>query len=130
MTALEEEIKEAARELIRLSDERWGNLGRDSNWDQIVGYLVREFDELCPPDADPIRARYKQKAKISAGLRREVYERDAYRCVTCGGHTDLSLDHIIPESKGGPTTSENLQTMCRPCNSAKGVTMPGHAGTS
>ncbi len=44
-----------------------------------------------------------------------------YRCVSCGGFKDLTCDHIHPESKGGPTTLDNLQTMCRPCNSKKGV---------
>ena len=33
---------------------------------------------------------------------------------------DLTLDHIIPESHGGHTTAENLQTLCRSCNSHKG----------
>lgn len=61
-----------------------------------------------------------QKAKISRSLSKAVFERDAYRCVTCGDHRDLTCDHIIPESKGGPTALENLQTMCRPCNSRKG----------
>ncbi len=62
-----------------------------------------------------------QKAKISRSLSKQVFERDAYRCVTCGDHMDLCCDHIIPESKGGPTTFENLQAMCRPCNSRKGA---------
>jgi hypothetical protein len=61
------------------------------------------------------------KQKIPHKLRQAVYERDAYRCVKCGSHKDLSLDHIHPESKGGATTLKNLQTMCRPCNSSKGV---------
>lgn len=61
------------------------------------------------------------KAAISSALRTQVFERDAYRCVACGGHRDLTCDHVHPESKGGPTTLENLQTMCRPCNSKKGV---------
>ena len=59
---------------------------------------------------------------IPAAVRTAVYERDLYRCVTCGTHLDLTLDHIVPWSKGGPDTVENLQTMCRPCNSSKGVT--------
>lgn len=62
----------------------------------------------------------KRKKKISGNLSKRVFERDAYRCVTCGSHIDLCCDHIIPESKGGPTTFENLQAMCRPCNSRKG----------
>lgn len=61
------------------------------------------------------------KARIPASLRTSVYERDAYRCVVCGSWTDLTLDHIVPEAKGGPTTFENLQTMCRSHNSGKGT---------
>src|SRR5690606_10337153 len=66
------------------------------------------------------RARTPKKEKISRALSRQVMERDEYRCVTCGTHIDLCCDHIIPESKGGPTALDNLQTMCRPCNSKKG----------
>jgi len=69
----------------------------------------------------PRRPKGYTKAVISSALRTEVFERDAYRCVACGGYKDLSCDHIHPESKGGPTTMDNLQTMCRPCNSKKGV---------
>ncbi|RZG86795.1 hypothetical protein EXE10_06190 [Acinetobacter sp. WCHAc060033] len=63
------------------------------------------------------------KQKISKILRTKVYERDLYRCVTCGTHLNLTCDHIIPESKGGATTIENLQTMCKSCNSTKGVSI-------
>ena len=62
-----------------------------------------------------------RKAKIPRALAKRVFERDAYRCVECGDHHDLTCDHVVPESKGGETTFENLQTMCRPCNSRKGV---------
>lgn len=62
----------------------------------------------------------KRKA-IPAALRRRVYERDGHACVTCGSTDDLSLDHIVPWSQDGPETEDNLQTMCRPCNSSKGA---------
>ena len=62
-----------------------------------------------------------QKKPIPHGLRREVFERDAYRCQKCGDWHDLACDHIIPESKGGPTTLENLRCLCRSCNSKKGA---------
>lgn len=61
-----------------------------------------------------------RKARIGRALSKAVFERDSYRCVHCGTHLDLSCDHIIPESKGGPTRIENLQTLCRPCNARKG----------
>ncbi len=74
-------------------------------------FLTYENPPVPPP----------KKAKIPASLRRAVYERDEYRCVTCRSHIDLTLDHIYPESLGGETTEANLQTMCRPCNLRKGV---------
>lgn len=61
------------------------------------------------------------KAVIPHHLRQAVYERDLYRCRHCGTHLDLTIDHVIAESLGGPTTFENLQTLCRPCNSMKGT---------
>ncbi len=62
-----------------------------------------------------------RKSKISQTLRTSVFERDAYRCVKCGSYKDLTCDHIYPESLGGKTTKENLQTLCRSCNSKKGT---------
>lgn len=62
-----------------------------------------------------------RKEPISASLRRKVFERDGYRCRKCGSHIDLHADHIHPESKGGPTALDNLQTLCGPCNIAKGA---------
>lgn len=61
---------------------------------------------------------------IPAWLRWKVFRRDHYKCVECGRHWDLSADHVIPYSKGGPTTLENLQTLCKRCNSKKGARMP------
>ena len=61
----------------------------------------------------------KKKKKISHELKKKVFERDEYRCKHCGTHLDLCADHIKPESWGGETTLENLQTLCRSCNSKK-----------
>lgn len=52
---------------------------------------------------------------------REVFERDAYRCVACRGWHDLTVDHIMPSSRGGSDDPANLQTLCRRCNSSKGA---------
>ena len=61
------------------------------------------------------------KASIPTDLRWEVWERDNFTCQHCGTRRHLSIDHIIPESKGGTTVLENLQTLCKKCNSIKGV---------
>ena len=63
----------------------------------------------------------KRKSVIPHRLRKQVLERDKYRCKYCETHIDLTIDHIYPESKGGETKLENLQTLCRTCNCSKGA---------
>jgi hypothetical protein len=58
---------------------------------------------------------------ISFALRISVYRRDRFTCQHCGVQRELSIDHIHPFSKGGSTIFENLQTLCRRCNSRKGA---------
>ncbi len=65
------------------------------------------------------RPRYV-KAIIPEALRWEVFERDGYRCKSCGTGRRLTVDHIHPEVEGGTLELINLQTLCRPCNSRKG----------
>lgn len=67
----------------------------------------------------------KQKREIPMGLRLQVLKRDGFRCKLCGRSpaiqtgVDLHIDHILPVAKGGKTTLENLQTLCRECNLGK-----------
>lgn len=72
--------------------------------------LLRIGEGVTPP-----------RPPIPAWLRWKVFRRDHYRCVKCGRHWDLTADHIIAFSNGGQTTIENLQTLCRWCNSQKGA---------
>lgn len=53
--------------------------------------------------------------------RDNVFRRDNYTCVYCGEDDAraMTLDHVIPKSKGGKDTWENLVTACKPCNSEK-----------
>ena len=58
---------------------------------------------------------------IPASQRTRILERDAYRCRGCGSWEALSVDHIVASSRGGTDSDDNLQTLCRPCNSSKGA---------
>jgi 5-methylcytosine-specific restriction endonuclease McrA len=53
--------------------------------------------------------------------RRALFARDGWRCVYCGTSTArLTLDHVVPRSRGGESTWENVVTACAPCNLRKG----------
>lgn len=68
-----------------------------------------------------------QRALMTSALRKHILERDNYTCRQCGistyaePHLLLEVDHIIPVSKGGMTTEDNLQTLCWRCNRTKGA---------
>lgn len=68
-----------------------------------------------------------QRALMTSKLRQTIKARDKYTCKQCGisiekePHLLLEIDHIIPVSKGGMTTEENLQTLCWRCNRTKGA---------
>jgi 5-methylcytosine-specific restriction endonuclease McrA len=51
--------------------------------------------------------------------RREVFRRDNHTCQYCGSTQRLTIDHIIPRSKGGTHTWDNVVAACERCNSAK-----------
>jgi hypothetical protein len=68
------------------------------------------------------RAGAHMRRRMDPQLRWSVFRRDHYACVHCGSTADLTVDHIHPVSLGGADSPENLQTLCRTCNSSKGVT--------
>lgn len=58
---------------------------------------------------------------IPQDVKAQVWQRDGGRCVECGDGHYLEFDHIIPLSRGGATSTTNLQILCRACNRAKGA---------
>jgi 5-methylcytosine-specific restriction endonuclease McrA len=64
-----------------------------------------------------IRVPRSVQRKIS---RRALFARDGWRCVYCGSAGRLTLDHVVPRSRGGDSVWENVVTSCAPCNMRKG----------
>ncbi|NCP84959.1 MAG: HNH endonuclease [Bacteroidetes bacterium] len=59
--------------------------------------------------------------------RKNVLKRDANRCQYCGSRESLTLDHVIPRSRGGGDSWDNLVTCCASCNVKKGNKTPKEA---
>jgi len=59
--------------------------------------------------------------------RQNVFKRDRHECQYCGSGKELTLDHVIPRSRGGSSTWSNLATACKKCNSYKGDRTPEEA---
>jgi len=59
--------------------------------------------------------------------RQRIYKRDNNQCTYCGNKKNLTIDHIIPKSKGGQNTWMNLVTCCSNCNRIKGDRTPEEA---
>jgi 5-methylcytosine-specific restriction endonuclease McrA len=52
--------------------------------------------------------------------RRAVFARDNWTCQYCGARSNLTVDHVIPRSKGGSSNWDNIVASCAPCNRRKG----------
>jgi len=52
--------------------------------------------------------------------RQNIFKRDNYECQYCGVNNDLTLDHVIPRSRGGRSNWKNLVAACKRCNTRKG----------
>ena len=91
---------------------------------------VMRSASITVPSPSVIRLRYMVKVpyvRRSSLSRRAVFARDDYRCQYCGDRAD-SIDHVLPRSRGGPHTWENVAAACRPCNLTKRDRTPAEAG--
>jgi 5-methylcytosine-specific restriction endonuclease McrA len=70
--------------------------------------------------------RNRQIVKFS---RENVFYRDRFQCQYCAQtfvRSELTLDHVIPRSKGGTTSWDNVVSCCKSCNNKKGDKLPQH----
>jgi hypothetical protein len=78
--------------------------------------------------AGPVLKNRQRQARYRTALREPIFRRDGYRCRYCGRTDHLTIDHVIPLSRGGTNRPENLVTACRYCNSQKSARTPEEWG--
>jgi len=93
--------------------------------------IVSEYDttvrslafEMRLPSVVSLKT-YVQASRQPAFTRFNVFLRDRFTCQYCSARDDLTFDHLIPRSRGGQTTWDNVVTACSACNLRKGDRLP------
>jgi hypothetical protein len=115
----------AARDLDAMAD-RLAELNLiDPETFQPIGWGDRQYQSDSSYERVK-RHRAKREAQglpaqptIPKAMREAIYARDGHVCTYCGSGFDLTLDHAVPESRGGGHDESNLVTACRQCNASK-----------
>lgn len=98
---------------------------RHVSWDywQLRGGLQLALQQRANESSVVFR-RQRERSLMTPKLRADILRRDGYRCRMCGASVRdgvvLHIDHILPISRDGQTTLDNLQTLCETCNLGKG----------
>ena len=103
------------RKMQKFSYDDVSDITSKLNQRRGIYYLDKEiWNSLCRVE----------RGKVTNKLRFYIYNRDGYKCKKCGKngkYANLEVDHIVPISRGGLSTSNNLQTLCHDCNMEKGT---------
>ena len=87
----------------------------------LRGYIL-ECIENYRADTSYIHRRKTANSELAnQTLRREVFKRFSYECAICQSRHNLAIDHIVSVKGGGSNDIENLQVLCKSCNSSKGA---------
>ena len=101
-----------------------------TNWKRAIILLFKEKAKLISKRVirlvNYVRIPFMRFADQTP-TRNMIYKRDGYSCQYCGSTRDLTIDHVIPRSKGGQDTWENLVAACKNCNQVKGEKTPEEA---
>jgi 5-methylcytosine-specific restriction endonuclease McrA len=100
---------------------------------EIIERAERELHSATTTISRPVVIRLVAYVRIPRDThcrkitRRAVFARDNWTCQYCGARSNLTVDHVIPRSKGGASSWDNIVTCCAPCNRRKGDRLPRQA---
>lgn len=99
---------------------------------EYYNYFIHSVSQAHQlPSVMRLKTFYRQKKIHGVRFCREnIYIRDHFTCQYCAikfPHQELTLDHVLPASQGGPKTWTNVVTACRPCNQRKANRTPEKA---
>lgn len=85
--------------------------------------------EFSWPEVIRLKFFVRVKRRELSPSKRNIMERDAYTCQYCGTSENLTIDHVLPVSRGGKNTWGNMITCCWKCNNEKNNRTPEEWGT-
>jgi 5-methylcytosine-specific restriction protein A len=98
-------------EEYRLKQYHWNNKWRDSNRERYLAIKRKSQAK--------IHATLRKVGYVTTEVRIDIYRKHNFMCNECGSTKNRTIDHIVPISRGGKTTLDNLQLLCASCNAKK-----------
>jgi 5-methylcytosine-specific restriction endonuclease McrA len=125
LSLLYQDIARVVDDQYRTFDfESWADLAAEEDSIGLVNRAIRVPRVIILLAYDRLPRRYVRFSRFN------IYARDQNRCQYCGrqfSRSELNLDHVVPRSRGGTSTWENVVCSCHRCNRLKGGHTPSEA---
>ena len=102
-----------------------------TSWKRAIILLLKEKAQVISAKVIRLVEYIKlplAKMRISRPSRAMIYARDQNKCQYCGSTRKLTIDHVLPKSRGGEDSWQNMVVACSACNTKKGDKLLEHTG--
>lgn len=124
---VQEAAKPLDRDFVTYDIQDWFTFSKLNN---DYPYIQTVKHRICIPEVIVLKTFNKLPTRDVKYSRQTLFQRDKFRCAYCGNsfqREQLTVDHIIPRSKGGHSNWGNTVSCCKPCNSVKADRTPEQA---